>query len=207
MSPNSGALEFISPPPGLEGEGPSFGEGLRFDEIEERLLEGWAKAVAEGRVCSPKNLVLPEAQTRLKTAIKQDARRVAKNKGMPRFSPCIAKPRNPPQTLLPAARVGGSGLFCPWCTSDCSGSACPFHTGPIPIPPRPASQVVQLKPARWSEEISGLSNIPEFSDCEASTDVSGSCCAASDSIKSDDELQSGPLKQQRWCRRHMLHPR
>merc|ERR1719387_1762694 len=71
-----GALEFVPPPPGLYGEGPIFGEGLRIDEIEARLHEGWTKAVAEGRVCSPKNvtltkapqqLVRPESQLELKT--------------------------------------------------------------------------------------------------------------------------------------------
>merc|ERR1712118_65502 len=100
---------------------------------------------------------------------------------------------------------GGSGLFCPWCTRDCSDatSTCPFHNGPVPVPPRTSSEWARQRPAPWSVSGAklGLSNIEEGSDEEStvSTDVGGSFCAASDSVRSDDELQPKAVTiRRRW---------
>jgi len=195
MTLRADATQFILPPPGLEGDGPH--EGLTIEEIERRLFEGWAQALVEGRVCSlkplypvqpvkvPQELVLSEKEAKVLT---QRSRR-NEEAGYQVMSKVLTK-RPPP-------KVGGSGLFCPWCT-DCShavSSTCPFHNGPVPVTPWKPSERAHRRSALWSVpgvEL-GLCNIEEGSDDEGtvSTDVGGSCCVGSDtiSVRSDDEVQ------------------
>lgn len=219
------AVEFVPQPPGLEGEG--VGNGLGIQDIETRLLVGWKQSVAEGRITSPKNLqpiidkapealVLPEVlpSTPLRPCTEYDLGSMLQ-RALLQFTPPVEheeKTQRQRKMLAVQNSFGGSGLFCPECSTGHS-STCPFHTGPVPVPPRQGlmqkrvqSEPVRLRPAQWSVSRAklGLCSIEEGSDHEGSTDAGQSCCAASDSVKSDDDNQPKSTKP-RWSRRYLVH--